>query len=154
MFGFLCGIVSMKPMRMVLITKDEYQTISPKFLNKQRRLTSWSALAIVLSLSVSAVALLRGDGSTSPCEICSEMSCVAFPPWAGKYQKWWYCDRCGESYGDATYNAETGEYKELSLTCPIDYSVVDIELDDATDEDHWIENRIPTFCRMYCDKIF
>eukprot|EP00588_Corethron_pennatum_P009350 CAMPEP_0194276274 /NCGR_PEP_ID=MMETSP0169-20130528/8906_1 /TAXON_ID=218684 /ORGANISM="Corethron pennatum, Strain L29A3" /LENGTH=579 /DNA_ID=CAMNT_0039019955 /DNA_START=9 /DNA_END=1746 /DNA_ORIENTATION=- len=137
MFGFLCGIVSMKPMRMVLITRDENRAVSPKFLNKQRRLTSWSALAIVLALAASAAALFRGDGSTSPCERCSELSCVAFPPWAGKYEKWWYCDRCGESYGDATYNAETGEYKALSLTCPIDYSVVDIELDGATDENHW-----------------
>jgi hypothetical protein len=39
---------------------------------------------------------LEGDGVTNPCESCSALSCISFPPWNPQDNRWWYCDDCSQ----------------------------------------------------------
>lgn len=56
-------------------------------------------LGLIISIAgimAATIILLEGDGVTNPCESCSALSCISFPPWNPQDNRWWYCDDCSQ----------------------------------------------------------
>jgi hypothetical protein len=99
--------------------------------------------------------LMQGNGISTPCKSCKVISsCIAFPPWAGYDDKWWYCDDCGGVSADATINPETKQYDTISLNCPYgDVYTMSIAGDQEVSDKEWIENKLPGWCRVHCEDV-
>jgi hypothetical protein len=59
------------------------QSVTMTFLSR-----FFGVIVSCILMIVALVILFQGDGMTTPCDSCSVLSCVAFPPWAsyGKLQ--------------------------------------------------------------------
>ena len=88
--GFLCGLSTI-------------QLVSPRFFGDEHhyfycvKLLFFRSFGLIVSMTgiiASSIVLFAGDGKTNPCSTCTYMSCIAFPPWTDKNDKWWYCDDC------------------------------------------------------------
>ena len=105
-----------------------------------------ATIAAVLVV-VSAVLLIRSDGTATPCPKCRYISCLPFPFWTEK--KWWYCDGCDGISGDISRLRGTEYFSELTLYCP--YSdIVQVDLESKYSEVSQIELVLPDFCREHC----
>jgi membrane associated rhomboid family serine protease len=146
-YGFLCGLSTI-------------HIISPKFFGNEShrcyrcKLVSFRSVGLLVCLAgiiVSSVILFSGDGETNPCPTCEKMSCVTFPPWADKEDKWWYCDDCGSATANGTVDTTTGKFVGLNLNCP-DGSAQIVGMDDslANADEAGLENMLPILCRKYC----
>lgn len=115
---------------------------------KQILVRFFGLIVSVISIIIAAIILLNGDGETTPCPNCTWLSCVPFPPWEEKSNKWWYCDSCGA----VTAEIEHGPDLHLRLKCPDGTTArVSLSSDDGDDLDrHELEKRLPSYCRDLC----
>lgn len=103
----------------------------------------------VISIIVTAIILLEGDGQTTPCTSCTWLSCVPFPPWEGPGEKWWYCDDCGRVSAEIVQSPSL----HLQLDCPGGTNVaVGLDSNEAIDREE-LEMQLPSYCREYCPNI-
>lgn len=147
--GFFIGLCTMKRIATDMFEKEQRR--SSLFARMKRNFSRifWGTF-VVFTICISFTILMRGDGVTTPCKSCNALSCVAFPPWADKDKKWWYCDDCGSVSADARINPLTKEFDQISMNCPNgNIFVMDITQDMSSDRD-WLEERLPGFCRLHC----
>jgi hypothetical protein len=91
--GLLCGLSTMERLPTDFFGMEENcwsqaKQICVRFLG---------LIISVISIIITAIILLGGDGTTNPCPSCTWLSCVPFPPAAN--EKWWFCDQCGAVEG-------------------------------------------------------
>ena len=113
---------------------------------KQILVRFFGLIVSVISIIIAAIILLNGDGETTPCPDCTWLSCVPFPPWEEKSNKWWYCDDC------ATVTAEIVQrpYRHLELDCPGgSLATVNLTLAELADRKQ-LQKELPSYCREYC----
>jgi len=146
-YGFLCGLSTMERVSSDFFGVQEQKCWST-FKNIFARF--FGLIVSIGCIMATTIILLEGDGVTNPCEACSALSCVPFPPWSPQDDKWWYCDDCGAVTADARVNPATGIFHQLDMTCP-DGSIENIDLEHMESKDKaWLESNLPTFCRKYC----
>lgn len=141
-FGFLCGLSTIERLSVNFfgMEQDCYAR------SKQIFIRFFGLIISIIGIIVSAIILLRGNGTTSPCPECSRLSCVTFPPWGSSTNKWWYCDDCAS----VTAQLVSAPQFHLELNCP-DKSVISVALSNATLPDaNALEQKLPTYCREYC----
>lgn len=149
MIGFLIGLSTINGISPTMFGVDKVPTTLLMRVKRNFLRIFWGIFALVI-ISVSFAILMNGDGVTTPCNACRSLSCVAFPPWADKDNKWWYCDDCGGVTADARINPVTREFDQISLNCPSgNIFVMDIGQDMSSDRD-WLEDRLPGWCRLHC----
>lgn len=144
--GFLCGLSTI-------------QLVSPRFFGDERQrfykfkllfFRSFGLLVSMAGIIVSSIVLFSGDGETNPCTSCTYMSCIAFPPWTDKNDKWWYCDDCSRTTAEGTIDTSTGKFLELALTCPAG-DVETVAVDESWPQDELgLEGILPMLCREHC----
>lgn len=145
-YGFLCGLGTI-------------QIISPRFFGDERdcfhkcKAFSFRSIGLLVCMAgiiASSLVLFSGDGSTNPCPDCIHMSCVAFPPWKGDGEKWWYCDQCGGASAEGTLDTETGKFIDLTIKCP-DGSTETVDMNESWPQDETgLEGILPMLCREHC----
>ena len=148
-FGFLCGMSTMER-----LSRDFFgfeQNCGEQI--KQITIRFLGLIISVAAILAGLIVLYQGDGSTTPCTSCSYLSCVPFPPWAAETEKWWFCDDCANISADAKLNINTKKFDQLDLNCP-DGEITNIFLgEEATSDRLWLENELPTFCRLHCENV-
>lgn len=142
MYGFLCGLSTMNRLSVDFFGIEESWMHHAKQFITRFFGVIFSIAAIVTTLII----LLNGDATTTPCPGCTWLSCVSFPPWEPKDNKWWYCDDCGR----ITADVETEPSLHLELHCPSGI-LAEVPLDSSVlfDRDR-VQQRLPTYCRQYC----
>jgi hypothetical protein len=105
--------------------------------------------SIILVLVATAY-LYNGDGKSSPCNLCSLLSCVSFPPGVSKEKQWWHCDACGQVSAYGTIDTISDQYISLQLQCPSG-STVDISVEDYHMNKNEVENKLVEMCRQSCE---
>ncbi|KAL7548352.1 hypothetical protein ACHAWF_011640 [Thalassiosira exigua] len=147
LYGFLCGLSTI-------------QLVSPRFFGgdhstcfhkcKLRLFRSFGLFACMAGIIASSIVLFSGDGKTNSCTTCTYMSCVSFPPWAGKHEKWWYCDQCSRASAEGTFNTVTGEFISLNVRCP-GGTTETVDVDESWPQDEiGLEGMLPVLCRDFC----
>ena len=148
-YGFLVGMSIID--KISLQRKSRTETCCAKYMRPLRKLLSCAVLLVLLKMPT--LRLLQSDGITSPCPSCKYTSCVSFPPWNDEYNKWWYCDDCGQTTADASFS-EYGYYDTLLLNCPDE---VQTQIDISSfffDDMSIIQEMLPSFCRENCENVF
>jgi hypothetical protein len=142
-YGFLCGLSTI-------------QLVSPRFFGNsgnKRKLFLFRSVGLFVCMAgiiVSSAVLFSGDGLTNPCVSCTYMSCVSFPPWEGKNEKWWYCDECSRASAEGTVDTSTGKFIQLSISCP-NGSTETVGVDDLWPQDELgLQEILPMLCREHC----
>ncbi|KAL3794372.1 hypothetical protein HJC23_012909 [Cyclotella cryptica] len=145
-YGFLCGLSTIQMVSLRFFGDDRHCAHKAK-------LFIFRFLGLIISIAgiiTSSIFLFSGDGVTNPCPSCTYMSCIAFPPWTGKNDKWWYCDECSQATAEGTLNTATGKFIEMDLTCP-DETIVNVKLDETWPQDEvGLEAMLPMLCRERC----
>lgn len=139
--GLLCGLSTMEKLR------TDFFGVEESCWSRAKQL-SVRFLGLVLSIIciiVTAIILLQGDGTTSPCPECALLSCVPFPPWASQSEKWWYCDDCGRVTAEIKQDPDP----HLQLDCP-DGTNIAVGLDSTEVNRDQLEHDLPDYCRQYC----
>ena len=145
-YGFLCGLSTIT-------------LISPRFFGDERHCVhkckvlffrSFGLFVCMAGIIASSVVLFSGDGDTNPCTSCTYMSCISFPPWTGKNEKWWYCDDCSRASAEGTLDTATGKFIELNISCP-NGSTETVDVDPSWPQDEiGLEGILPNLCREHC----
>lgn len=150
-FGFLCGMSTMERVSSDFFGVEEKRCWST-FKNIFARF--FGLIISIAGIMAATIILLEGDGVTNPCESCSALSCISFPPWNPQDNRWWYCDDCSQVTAEARINPATGVFHALDMTCP-DGTIESIDLSDLGSKDKaWLERNLPNFCRKNCNSIF
>ena len=146
-YGFLCGLSTI-------------QLVSPKFFGDERQcfhkfkilfFRSVGLLVCMSGIIASSVFLFSGDGETNPCTTCTYMSCMTFPPWNEKTEKWWYCDSCELATAEGTLDTASGKFTKLSINCPSSNFTVDVDVDTSwPQQEKGLEELLPSLCRAHC----
>uniref|UniRef100_A0A7R9WA06 rhomboid protease n=1 Tax=Pseudictyota dubia TaxID=2749911 RepID=A0A7R9WA06_9STRA len=147
-FGFLCGLSTMERIASDFFGVEERRCWS---ITKNIIARFFGIIISIVSIMAATIVLLEGDGVTSPCHTCNTLSCVPFPPWSEKDDKWWYCDDCGDVTADAKIDPTTGAFNQLDLKCP-DGQRATFDLDVPQTDKAWLEGHLPKFCRQHCEK--
>ncbi len=152
-FGFMCATSTMQR-----ISTEMFDNVRKKetFWNTTKRNVSryFGIIITVIAMVASFSILMHGNGISTPCKSCKVISCVAFPPWAGYDDKWWYCDDCGGVTADATINPDSGQFDMVSLNCPYgDVHTMSIKDEAEVIDKAWMERQLPKWCRAHCDGI-
>lgn len=106
-------------------------------------------VSMILILVVT-IYLYKGDGKSSPCDICSVMSCISFPPGVRKDKKWWHCDACGQVSAYGTVDPISEQYISLQLQCPSG-KIVDISVEEYHMDRSIVETKLIDMCRESCE---
>ena len=141
-YGLLCGLSTMERLSSDFFGMEE----SCWSHTKQIVVRFLGVIVSVISIIITAVILLEGNGVTTPCPSCTWLSCIPFPPWQSQTKKWWYCDSCGRA------TAEIVQYPSLhlQLDCP-DGTSVAVGLDPSQPANRAsLEKQLPSYCREYC----
>ena len=172
--GLLCGLSTMERLPSDFFGMEE----SCWSQAKQIVVRFLGLIVSVISIIVTVVILLEGDGESTPCPNCTWLSCVPFPPWESQSQKWWYCDDCGrgehllwmsrvKGWRIYTYFPRidslilisvTAEIMQtpslhLQLDCPDGTNVaVGLDSEEGIDRNK-LESELPSYCREYCPNI-
>jgi len=150
-FGFLSGMSTMERVSSDFFGVEEKRCWST-FKNIFARF--FGLIISIAGIMAATIILLEGDGVTNPCESCSALSCISFPPWNPQDNRWWYCDDCSQVTAEARINPATGVFHALDMTCP-DGTIETIDLSDLGSKDKaWLERNLPNFCRQNCKNIF
>ena len=146
-YGFLCGMSTI-------------QLVSPKFFGDERErchkfklffFRSVGLLVCMAGIIASSVVLFSGDGVKNPCPSCTKLSCIAFPPWKEKTEKWWYCDNCNQASAEGTIDTATGKFIALNMMCPTSGSIETIDVDESWPQTEFgLEGMLPDLCREHC----
>lgn len=145
-YGFLCGLSTI-------------QEVSLKFFGAQRHcfhkcrllfLRSIGLILCIVGIIASSIILFSGDGETNPCDACASMSCLPFPPWADKHEKWWYCDDCSRASADGTLDTATGKFVELNINCPSGTIETVNVTESGPHDEAGLEAILPMLCREHC----
>jgi hypothetical protein len=113
--------------------------------------TRFCGLIVTLVLIlISTVWLATADPGESPCAACRYVSCVPFPPF--QEEKWWYCDKC--DFVTATLVRGDSYYQRVTLFCPDDSLETFDVSDERINDQQVIEQKLPTYCREYCDNVY
>jgi hypothetical protein len=152
-FGFMCATSTMQR-----ISTEMFDNVRKKetFWNTTKRNVSryFGIIITVIAMVASFSILMHGNGISTPCKSCKVISCVAFPPWAGYDDKWWYCDDCGGVTADATINPDSGQFDMVSLNCQYgDVYTMSIKDEVEVIDKAWMERQLPKWCRAHCDGI-
>ncbi len=150
-FGFMCGTSTMQR-----VSTEMFESIDVKktfWGTTKKNFSRFAGIILTLvAMTASFAILMYGNGVSTPCKSCRIISCVAFPPWAGNDDKWWYCDDCGGVTADATINPETRKFDVLSLNCPYG-DVYTMSIDNQNADKAWLEQQLPSWCRAHCTDI-
>ena len=92
-FGFLCGMSTMERVSHAFFGVEEKRCWGT-FKNIFARF--FGLIISIAGIMAATIILLEGDGVTNPCESCSALSCISFPPWNPQDNRWWYCDDCSQ----------------------------------------------------------
>eukprot|EP00591_Stephanopyxis_turris_P000729 CAMPEP_0195512010 /NCGR_PEP_ID=MMETSP0794_2-20130614/4131_1 /TAXON_ID=515487 /ORGANISM="Stephanopyxis turris, Strain CCMP 815" /LENGTH=339 /DNA_ID=CAMNT_0040639723 /DNA_START=162 /DNA_END=1182 /DNA_ORIENTATION=- len=140
-FGFLCGLTTMKRLSMDFfgVNPSKKKTFATNFSCSR----FFGLMMSVTGIMVTTIILLQGDGETSPCSSCRYLSCAPMPPWKGEFEKWWYCDECDAVDAVAKFNYEQHVYDEVDLDCPNDIAVRINILEDAFTDMNSIQEKLP-----------
>ena len=93
LFGFLCGMSTMERVSHAFFGVEEKRCWGT-FKNIFARF--FGLIISIAGIMAATIILLEGDGVTNPCESCSALSCISFPPWNPQDNRWWYCDDCSQ----------------------------------------------------------
>lgn len=148
LYGFLCGLGTIQLVAPKFFQKDSAD--SPSCCSKSKHFF-FRFFGLIVSLSgivVSSLVLMTGDGETNPCPSCTYMSCIAFPPWTGQGDKWWYCDDCART--TATGTMENGIFSSLNVTCPNGKHEVLMVAESWPQDELGLEGMLPMLCREHC----
>lgn len=141
-YGFLCGISTIERLSVDFFGMEETWFARAKHFV----LRFFGIIVSLVTIIITLIVLMQGDGETTPCPNCTWLSCVTFPPWEGETSKWWYCDDCGTVTADTVQTP----YLHLNLDCP-DGTVVSIDLTNEDDVSKAVlQRRLPTYCRAFC----
>jgi len=142
LYGFLCGLSTMDRLSTDFFGMEEAWTTRAKHFFMR----FFGLILTIVSIVVTLVVLLKGDGESTPCPNCTWLSCVTFPPWEDEDSKWWYCDECGR----VTAEIVSQPTLHLDLDCPSG-EVVTVDLSNEDDVSRSIlQKKLPTYCREYC----
>jgi hypothetical protein len=152
-YGFLCGLSTM-------------ERLSKAFFGIQRSCTSnlQTFLIRFLGIIISLICILvsgiilgtLGEADQIQCTGCRYVSCVPFPFWADKDNKWWYCDDC-HKIQDVSVTSESGYYVSMNLTCPngaSEFIELVPTLEKTSENKEELAKQLPAFCRNFCDEVF
>jgi len=148
-YGFLCGLSTIERLEVGFfgVATDTWTKI-------RNNLVRFAGLIIsVILIMTTTVLLVESDGATSPCPGCRYVSCVPFPPWSE--DKYWYCDDCDQSTGDALkYDGTMQYFDAVDLSCP-DNEIVRFDIsDEQLDNILQVQAALPAYCREHCDRVF
>jgi hypothetical protein len=142
-FGLLCGLSTMERLPTSFFGMEEGCWSQAK----QILIRFFGLIVSIISIIIAAVILLNGDGETTPCPDCTWLSCVPFPPWEEKSNKWWYCDDCGRVTAEIVHGSDL----HLQLKCPNgSYARVGLNSDGNDPDRDELEKRLPSYCRELC----
>jgi hypothetical protein len=145
--GFCLGLIwsstTLPPVRL-FESKEQKSSIL------QRMKVYVGPIVSMILILVVIIYLYKGDGKSSPCDICSVMSCVSFPPGVPKDKKWWHCDACGQVSAYGTIDTISEQYISLQLQCPSG-KIVDISVEDYHMDKSIIETKLVDMCRQSCE---
>lgn len=143
--GLLCGLSTMER-----LSSDFFGMEENCWSQTKQIVVRFLGLIIsVISIIITAVILLEGDGESTPCPNCTWLSCVPFPPWESQSDKWWYCDDCGRVTAEIIQSPSL----HLQLDCPDGTNVaVGLDSDRGVDRDK-LERDLPSYCREFCPNI-
>lgn len=150
LYGFLCGISTMER-----LSKAFFGVRSNCRSRMQGACVRFTGIIVsVLLVIVTTIILFQSNENYLNCRGCRYVSCVPFPFWADKDQKWWYCDDCDTVTASLTMSTEAGFYSTMNLTCPNgEPELIDLSHKQIADEE-WIKKQLATYCREYCDVLF
>eukprot|EP00986_Skeletonema_menzelii_P011011 scaffold5539_cov81-Skeletonema_menzelii.AAC.3 len=147
-YGFLCGLGMIQLVSPKFFQKDNAKSPSCCSRSKRFFFRFFGVLISLAGIVISSIVLMSGDGETNPCTSCSYMSCIAFPPWNGQNNKWWYCDDCARA--TATGTMENGIFSSLNVTCPNGMHEV-LKVEESWPQDELgLEGLLPMLCREHC----
>mmetsp|Transcript_31197 Transcript_31197/g.47782 ORF Transcript_31197/g.47782 Transcript_31197/m.47782 type:complete len:968 (-) Transcript_31197:195-3098(-) len=144
--GYLCGLSTMERL------PTQFFGIGDGCMSQTKQLVVrfFGLILSIITLAITLVILLEGDGQTNPCPSCTWLSCVPFPPWADDTQKWWYCDDCGTITADIVQTPTL----HLAVDCPNGETVA-VPLDsENTPSRSKLESDLPDYCREYCPEVY
>ncbi|KAL7539238.1 LOW QUALITY PROTEIN: hypothetical protein ACHAXR_009109 [Thalassiosira sp. AJA248-18] len=143
-YGFLCGLSTIHWYLHDSLGRQRSHKCKLLFFR------SFGLLVCMAGIIASSIVLFSGDGETNPCTSCTHMSCVAFPPWNDKNEKWWYCDDCSQASAEGTLDTATGKFIELNIKCPSG-STETIDVDESWPQSETgLEGMLPMLCREHC----
>ena len=144
-YGLLCGLSTMERLPTSFFGMEEGCWSQAK----QLFIRFFGLIVSIVTIIITLVILLEGDGETTPCPKCTWLSCVPFPPWEDQASKWWYCDDCGRVKAEIVYGTDP----HLQLICPDGSTTrVDLDTEEEPDRDK-LEANLPSYCRDYCHDI-
>jgi len=150
LYGFLCGISTMERLSKAFFgvrsnCRSRMQGVCVRFTG---------IIVSVLCVIVTTIILFQSDENKTNCRGCRYVSCVPFPFWADKDDKWWYCDDCDTVTAIPISSPGAGFYSGINLTCPDgDIKFIDLSHKQISDQS-WIEKQLANYCREYCDLLF
>jgi len=149
-FGFLVGLSIMKKISSGFFGErkgfvEHLRSVFVRF---------FGLIICVIAIMISLIVLAESKGTTISCDSCQYFSCVPFPPWKPKSERWWNCDDCGLSTATVVKSLLGTEKTFLLLTCPDkQVEIVDISEEDILDVET-VSMRLPSYCLNYCENIF
>lgn len=143
MYGFLRGLTTMNRLSV------DFFGIEESWMNHAKQFVTrfFGVICSIASIVATLIILMNGDATTTPSPGCTWLSCVPFPPWEPKDNKWWYCDDCGRITADLV----TVPSLHLELNCPSgNIAEIALDPDESKFDRDRVQNQLPTYCRQYC----
>jgi len=145
-FGFLVGLSIMKKISSGFFGErkgfvEHLRSVFVRF---------FGLIICVIAIMISLIVLAESKGTTISCDSCQYFSCVPFPPWKPKSERWWNCDDCDLASANAKRDLERNVFAELILTCPdthVEY--INISEENISDKDE-LAREVVSYCRVHC----
>jgi hypothetical protein len=146
-YGFLCGLSTLSYL------SRTFFGVSTGFWVKTR-MTIVRLLGIIISLSAILVTfgVLLNGGENVKCSPCRFISCVPFPFWTARDNKWWYCDDCASrASAEVLFSSSTDTM--ITMTCP-NNATTSFSLGYAVNNGDAVSPQLPKLCRIHCEDIY
>jgi hypothetical protein len=146
-YGLLLGLGSLS-----YLSRKFFGIRTSVWVKMRTKIVGYLAMIIsVLGILIS-FAVVVSFGENVHCSRCRYISCVAFPFWTAKDNKWWYCDDCDMI---KAYSFDFDTDTLVTMTCPNSNATTSFYLGYRETDDKKISKSIvPKECRARCDETY
>ena len=143
-YGFLCGLSTLS-----YLSRTFFGVSTSLWVKTRVMIVRFFGIIVSLSLILASFGFLLNGGEDFKCGPCRFISCVPFPFWTARDNKWWYCDDCNMATAEVNF---TSTSTSLDMTCP-NNAIAFFELAYPTNQDN-LRTQLPTLCRKYCSDVY
>jgi len=141
-YGFLCGLSTLS-----YLSRTFFGVSTSLWVKTRVLIVRFLGIIISLSLILASFGFLLNGGESFKCGPCRYISCVPFPFWTARDNKWWYCDDCNLAVASVSRNYSSST-SAVDMTCPNNSTVLFTLT--YTPDDNSLRNQLPSLCRKNC----